>query len=340
MGVASIVKHSTLSLGGAMGLNALLRRRLKHTLVILCYHGVVSEDHHENGYRFRNTVSVKELQWQLENIAKHFTPITGWELIDWLEGKRDLPPFPVFITFDDGFRNNLTLGAPLLTRMGVPALVCLSTNYIGKSAILWPQELNERVLNWPYNTIPIPGSSVEVDVPTEAGARIPVADTIRRKCKQLSNAERENYMDKIRITNLEFTNHDDKELYEFLNWDEVRTLHKLGINIGSHTVTHPILSRLTDEDLHWELLESKNTIERELEAECPWIVYPNGGRDDVSPSVFSMAQQVGYKVGFTLTGKMYADRKEPFSLDRVTIPGHLPGYVFHSRISGLYSLLQ
>jgi hypothetical protein len=53
-----------------------------------------------------------------------------------------------------------------------------------------------------------------------------------------------------------------------------------------------------------------------------------------------MAQQVGYKAGFTLTGMMHANQNEPFSLDRVTIPGHLPGYVFQSRISGLYSLLQ
>ncbi len=337
MGALTILKHSALSLSSSLGVNFLLRQRQKNKLVILCYHGVVSEDHMEDTYRYRNTVSVREFKQQLETIARAFTPVSGWEIIDWVAGKRNFPSHPIFITFDDGFRNNLTLGAPILLQMGIPAMVCITTGYIGKTKMLWPQEINERILNWPEKIIPLPGNLKDIEIPKELDSRILIADKIRKLCKVLPTSEREKYLKLIRIQEITLPN---KELYEFLNWDEIRELHHKGINIGSHTVNHPILSRLPREALHQELQESKRKIEQELGSACPWIVYPNGGHEDVSPAVFFQASQVGYKVGFTLAGTMNSSNQEHMALDRIPIPGHLPDCIFQSRISGLYNFFN
>lgn len=340
MDVLTALKHSALSLSSSLGVNFFLRQRLKNKLLVLCYHGVVSEDHQEDEYRYRNTVSVREFKRQLETIARTFTPVSGWEIIDWIEGKRNLPSYPIFITFDDGFRNNLTLGAPILLQMGIPAMVSVTTEYIGKTNILWPQEINERVLNWPEKVIPLPGDLSPIEMPQEQESRILIADKIRKLCKGLPISEREKYLKLIRIQERHFSNKADRELYEFLSWNEIRELHHKGINIGSHTVNHPILSQLPKEALQQELLNSKRKIEQELQSDCPWIVYPNGGHADVSPLVFSEASQVGYKVGFTLAGTMNSCIQEPMALDRISIPGHLPDYIFQSRISGLLTVFN
>lgn len=340
MSVLSRVKDSVLRSGAPYWLEPLLRLRLKNRLLVLCYHGVVSEQQKEEAYRFRNTVSIKEFRCQMEVVVRKFTPISPEDVLAWLAGKGDLPAFPILVTFDDGFRNNLTCAAPILREMGIPALVAVTTGYIGTRNMLWAQELNERILSWPWKRVPVPGSGEDEGMPDDPNERIHLADRMRRLCKMISNEEREAYLDRLRIHDLTVSSAIEEELFEFMTWDDVRSLHRQGISIGSHTVTHPILSRLTAQALSWELRESKATIERELQAACRWMIYPNGGQEDVSPAVYSACRDVGYEAGLLLCGTINSGDVHPFMLDRIPIPGHLPDYVFQSRISGLYSLLR
>ena len=67
---------------------------------------------------------------------------------------------------------------------------------------------------------------------------------------------------------------------EVMDWDELRTLRDAGWEIGSHTVTHPRLTRTTDEQLERELTESRAVVERETGVPCRSIAYPFGDLDD------------------------------------------------------------
>jgi peptidoglycan/xylan/chitin deacetylase (PgdA/CDA1 family) len=125
-----------------------------------------------------------------------------------------------------------------------------------------------------------------------------------------------------------------------MTWDEVRALRAQGFEIGSHTVSHPILTRIPQGKLETELTESKRTIERELNAPCEAIAYPNGGPADVSETVFAAARLAGYRLGFTVSERHSPPGEDGLSISRICIQGHLPASSFSHRVDGVERLLR
>ena len=82
-----------------------------------------------------------------------------------------------------------------------------------------------------------------------------------------------------------------------MRWSQIRELAAAGWEIGSHTCTHPRLTRLDDDRLESELVRSREICERQLEMECTSIAYPYGDADD---RVLAAARAAGYGAGCTL----------------------------------------
>jgi peptidoglycan/xylan/chitin deacetylase (PgdA/CDA1 family)/aminoglycoside phosphotransferase (APT) family kinase protein len=82
-----------------------------------------------------------------------------------------------------------------------------------------------------------------------------------------------------------------------MSWQELRTLAAAGWEIGSHTVTHPYLTKLDDASLHAELRDSRERCELELGRECRSLAYPYG---DFDHRVIAAAGVAGYRAAATL----------------------------------------
>ena len=97
-------------------------------------------------------------------------------------------------------------------------------------------------------------------------------------------------------------------------WDTLRELARQGVEIGSHTVSHPHLTWLSDRDLRAELVDSKRRIADELGRECRVLAYPYGDDDD---RVRAATRAAGYEAAFSLGGR--AGELDRFSLPRVDV---------------------
>jgi peptidoglycan/xylan/chitin deacetylase (PgdA/CDA1 family) len=86
---------------------------------------------------------------------------------------------------------------------------------------------------------------------------------------------------------------------ETMDWDELRALADRGFEIGSHTVSHPHLTRLTEAEIDRELRESRARCEDQLGRPCRYLAYPYGEHD---ARVKSLAERAGYDAAFTLHG--------------------------------------
>ena len=276
---------------------------------------------------------------QLETLSRLFTLVSATDVLDHVENGAALLAYSVLVTFDDGFRNNLTYAAPVLERLGIPALIHVTSGHIGQSGLLWTQELDERIISWRHATLPMPDGKADVALSGETGERWQVADRVRNICKRLASEDRLEYLDRLRQEPLATSEPWQQELYSFLSWDEVRDLHGRGLSIGSHSANHPILTTLSPSALVSELGESKSRIETELGSPCPWLAYPNGGPGDFSPEVIAAADQAGYKVAFTLMDRINSRSPDPLAIDRICIPGELSENGFHARLNGFLSLL-
>jgi peptidoglycan/xylan/chitin deacetylase (PgdA/CDA1 family) len=78
----------------------------------------------------------------------------------------------------------------------------------------------------------------------------------------------------------------------FLNWEQVKSLHKVGISFGSHTCTHPDLPRLSEKQVWHELVSSKECIEDRLGERTRLLAYPHGHSNLV---IQQIAEAVGYE---------------------------------------------
>lgn len=101
-----------------------------------------------------------------------------------------------------------------------------------------------------------------------------------------------------------------------LTWDQVRALDRAGVIIASHTLTHPWLPDLSDEELRCELCAPKQMIEAEIGHAVMAMAYPYGAFDE---RVKRVARQCGYTAAYsTAPGRRITD-DDPFAIKRVTI---------------------
>jgi peptidoglycan/xylan/chitin deacetylase (PgdA/CDA1 family) len=87
-----------------------------------------------------------------------------------------------------------------------------------------------------------------------------------------------------------------------------------GVEIGSHTLTHPILTNVGDDRLRRELRDSKLQLEEVLGHQVDQFCYPNGDNDD---RVQSEVTRAGYRAAVTVVNGLNQRGDDPLSLRRV-----------------------
>jgi peptidoglycan/xylan/chitin deacetylase (PgdA/CDA1 family) len=115
----------------------------------------------------------------------------------------------------------------------------------------------------------------------------------------------------------------------FLTWPQLTRLEKLGMTIGSHTVTHQDLALMPPSKAFAELRDSRRALERHLGHPVQWFAYPFGAEN---PTVVALAERVGYVLAVTTQGGTAQSAAAPLLLHReevtdTTGPGGLVGLV-------------
>ena len=97
-------------------------------------------------------------------------------------------------------------------------------------------------------------------------------------------------------------------------WDDLRELSERGVTVGSHTLSHPHLPELSDDELRRELAESRERIADELRHPCELMAYPYG---EVDKRIKEAARATGYRAAFSLAAR--AENTDRFGLPRTDV---------------------
>lgn len=290
-------------------------------------------------WSYGNDVDADSFRSQLRWLKQYLTPTDLAGLGRFYKGEWTERKPPLFVTFDDGYRNNLAVAAPILREEAVPALFFLTTGYVGTPRVLWNDEVRVRLLHWPEPEIATPWGG-QSTLPFELHARRAFFDKVNQACKRLTEERLAEYLQFLRGQTPSVEVMDDPEARAFLSWDEARELAGMGFEIGSHTVEHMILSQITRARVAAELRESKATIERELEQPCSAIAYPNGSARDVNETVFEEVRTAGYDWAFMTTPVWQKTGGDRYRISRVGFPGHTDLATFKFYASGLHTRLS
>ena len=127
----------------------------------------------------------------------------------------------------------------------------------------------------------------------------------------------------------------------FFNWDTVRELARDGVLCQPHTVTHPIMTRISPDEARAELQQARDRIQQEAGYPATAFAYPNGMPGDYDARTIRILKELGYMSAYTLTpGPMkQADvRRYPYQIKRVFLSLNDTFDVFAAKVAGLPAL--
>ena len=107
--------------------------------------------------------------------------------------------------------------------------------------------------------------------------------------------------------------------HPWMNWDEVRALHRAGFEIGAHTHTHVDLGRVPPAEARDEALGSRLEIERHIGARVDSFAYPYGGRHDMTEANREQIRQSGFRCCCSGFGGINPSGTNPLYLARVPV---------------------
>lgn len=304
--------------------------------LVLAYHGIVGEGK-PDPFRYHHTVA--EFKTHLDWLAMRCTPVNLEEFGRWKRGEWQPRKPPVLVTFDDGYRNNAIVAAPLLKRKGIPALFFLSSGYVESDLVLWPDEVFARVCAWATPQLTGP-NGVDHRMPQSPAQRATLALSIVEDCKNISQDHRREFLAYLERETPGFDPHQDADAQAFMTWDDAHALAAAGFDLGSHTVTHPILSSLAPEDLRRELCESRAEIEAKTGRPCKALAYPNGRLRDISGNVVAETAWAGYEYAFTVSNRWCRREANSLQIDRISTPGRADVATFALYASGFREWLK
>jgi len=269
------------------------------------------------------STTTDEFRWQIRFLKRHFRPISIDRVVAAIQGNDELPGNSVVITFDDGYDDNFHQAFPVLAELGVPATFFISTGYTGKDEPFWYDWLSAIIVGLDSEYLEVESIARKVRMPGEVGARRAVYASIVQKLKLLPNGDRLKTLEELKSRYghvYENLGHDVRSLSRPMTSGQLREMAENGMQFGSHTVSHPILARLTDEELKCELSESRTKLRDWTGQEVKTLAYPNGGLADFSEKVVIAARAAGYELGMAyVAGENYVDKLEPFALRRMPV---------------------
>ncbi len=120
-----------------------------------------------------------------------------------------------------------------------------------------------------------------------------------------------------------------------LTWEQMREMQEQGVAFGSHTMTHPRLPNLPEEQWWWELAESKRLLEAGLERPVETLAYPYGHFHE---KIARVAQDAGYRAAFSTIPGLNVPTTDRFALRRMNVRRWSPLPLFRRKLARMTRL--
>jgi len=277
-------------------------------LSILIYHRVLTEP----DPLLKTKHDHKSFDTQINYLSHHFNILPLYEAVQRLRSGT-LPSRAACITFDDGYSDNAEVALPILQKYGASATFFIATGFIN-GGIMW----NDRVIELIRRA---KGETLNLE---QIGKGIHAIKTVSQRHNLLFNLIKE-------LKHLPFeTRHQQlQELQEIIpetlpndfmmTSEQIRKLHQAGMEIGAHTVEHPILTRVENDKAYVEMANSKETLENIIDDSVRLFAYPNGIPNlDYLPDHIAIAKKIGFEAAVSTAWGADNRNSDLFQLPRFT----------------------
>ncbi len=292
-------------------LKLIFLRRKEFGAVILYYHRFVRDRETAMDPHPSVTHLIDAFEAEVGFLKRYFDIISLDAAVATLKASRKFTRPAVVISVDDGYRDNFNLLYPVLRKHQIPAVIFLATGPIGTGDRLWVDDLARMVAETSSATVALEGLGT-LSLEDFRQKR----DAFKRIVEMLKGMDQDRRIEALRQLAGKLGKASAGER-SMLTWEEVRTMHKGGVDFGAHTMTHPILSRVPLEKAREEIAGSKSRIERELGTTVRHFAYPNGRRQDMSEDLNRLCRNSGFESVSTTVAGRNASPADRFDLKRI-----------------------
>jgi glycosyltransferase involved in cell wall biosynthesis/peptidoglycan/xylan/chitin deacetylase (PgdA/CDA1 family) len=329
------LKKASFGLARSTGALGLMRRALRGQARILMYHGVIADGERADINRLHLPAS--EFERQMQFLCASFRVIPLRDLVAACHGELALPPDAAAITFDDGYANNHEVAAPILERYGLSATVFLTVNYIGTDQLLWHDEVERTVRFAAPGSYRVPWLDTDLVLTSRADRRRALGIVIGRLAR-LGDEHRWELIEKLQRT-VGVSNLPREFSRKLMSWAQAQDLARRGWDIGSHTLSHAVVTTLEPARLEAEIVGSGQRIEAAIGRPAQLFAYPNGGAADFDEAAKRQLRQARYTGAVTTMIGLNTSRTDPFALHRVPVMAGDDFVTFQANVSGVAAVL-
>jgi peptidoglycan/xylan/chitin deacetylase (PgdA/CDA1 family) len=230
-----------------------------------------------------------------------------------------LPARALAITFDDGYADNYQVAMPILQRHGLCATFYVATGFLDGGR-MWNDSVIEAVRRSPLEQLEMTGTPAQalgalaLGGRDAHGLRRAAIDRLLGAIKYLEPAERLDWVAAVAERSATCLPDD-----LMMSSAQVKGLHRGGMQIGAHTVSHPILARLSRTAAEREIAQSKLALEALLGERVGQFAYPNGkpGVDYLDDSV-DLVKRLGFDAAVSTRWGVSTRSSDRFQLPRFT----------------------
>jgi peptidoglycan/xylan/chitin deacetylase (PgdA/CDA1 family) len=274
---------------------------------------------------------------QLEYLVRHFRVAALSDVVRALRSGQRLPRGLVAITIDDGYGDFVDLAYPVLQRFGTPATVFAATRFLDGTYWLWFDALHYllHTTRVPALRVTLAGSRLSLDL-SSAPSRERAWSAVGTHCLGMDPATRNSTIEHLQhVLQVPLPAAPTND-YRAMSWAEAAGLDPSLVTIGSHTCTHPVLSRCTDAEIEWEIAHSRRTIAGRLGRRVDAFCYPNGQPEDYDIRCVNAVKAAGYTCATVAHGATVGTGSDVYTLERMAAPFELPR--FQSAVDGVTKL--
>ena len=246
-------------------------------------------------------------------VAATFRVMMLGEAIDHL-ARDTLPPRSLVITFDDGYADNAEVALPILQRLGLRATFFISTGFLDGGR-MWNDSVIECLRASSKETIDLAAYGLGQQSLRTINDRRRCIDVLLPQIKYLSLQETAaavlDLQRQCGVSRLP----DDL----MMSSDQVRSMHRAGMEIGAHTVNHPILKSLSAVEAEREIDDGRQALESILDTPVGVFAYPNGKPgQDYDVSHVDIVRRLGFRGAVSTAPGVGRAGDDLFQLPRFT----------------------
>lgn len=279
----------------------------KPLLTILIYHRVLAK----RSELLPDEMDAERFERQMRFLARNFIVMPLADAVRQLK-QGSLPRRACCVTFDDGYADNLTVALPILEKYKLPSTLFVATSYLD-GGLMFNDAVIHLMAETSLSTLDFRDLGLDVYDVSSVETRRAATIGVLRKTRSLPPDVRSDLVSRMaRIAGVESLPDD-----LMLTRTQLLEMSRRGVEVGGHTVSHPVLTSLSDTDAREEIALGKRTLENWIGKPARCFAYPVGlpGRD-FEPRHAAMVRELGFELAVTTANRMADSGSDPFQLPR------------------------